>query len=89
MQQQHRFDLHPLSNQERLDDDKALQAAFLHLHRCGPATTGLAIAVLLDRFGVPTEALDVLLAWRTIDPNECHWSFDPHLSRWPAADVDA
>ena len=63
------------SSQNRLDEDRELQRIFEHLWHCGPATTGFAIAAMLDRVGVSSTALDLLADWKTIDPATCAWGF--------------
>jgi hypothetical protein len=65
-----------ISSQQRLDDDVALQAAFVHLVKCGPATVGLAVAAMLDACNAPPDALDLLKAWKTVAPSTCPWEFN-------------
>ena len=57
---------HPFSNQERLDVDRPLQAAFVRLHQAGPETVAYVIAALLDRHDVPSTALDRVVAWEGV-----------------------
>jgi hypothetical protein len=58
----------PGPNWQRLQCDPALQRAIAHLCNCGPRAVGEFIAELLDAQGVPPSALDLLLAWRRLDP---------------------
>jgi hypothetical protein len=71
------------SAQIRLDDDQELQRTFLHLHRCGPSITALAIAALLDQIGISSKALDLLADWRRVDPRQCSFNFDAPIMKRP------
>jgi hypothetical protein len=51
-----------------LQANVALQRADEHLHRCGPRAVGECLAEILDQHSVPPSALDLLLAWRRLDP---------------------
>jgi hypothetical protein len=53
----------------RLRSSPHLQRAFRQLHRCGPQPVAMFIAEMLDQHGVDPQWLDLVLTWRTLDPD--------------------
>jgi hypothetical protein len=84
------FDRHhdEISAQQRVDEDPVVQGSFGHLVQCGAPTLALAVAALLDRCGISADALDLLNAWKTVDPRTCPRGFNsPTPKRRPRVDL--